>query len=130
MKLSDYKETKLSIYEKAADGLISDNDKVKLLAMLEAKKDEETLSEEDIEKFFKNLTDMYPDLEKDIEKLSDKVAKVAGGESEDSGESKEADDDTTPSDEGETEDNPVEESASNVLVSEKALELFEMVQSL
>ena len=49
MKLSDYKETKLSIYEKAADGVISDNDKVKLLAMLEAKKDEETLSEEDIE---------------------------------------------------------------------------------
>ena len=130
MKLSDYKETKLSIYEKAADGLISDNDKVKLLAMLEAKKDEETLSEEDIEKFFKNLTDMYPDLEKDIEKLSDKVAKAAGGESEDSGESKEADDDTTPSDEGETEDDPVEESAANVLVSEKALELFEMVQSL
>lgn len=126
MKLSEYKDTKLAIYEKAANGEITDDNKVQLLAMLEAKKDEETLTQDDIDKFFKNLTDMYPDLEKDVEKLSKKIEKAAGGDdssddSEDKGSDDKAADEAPADDAGSEEDAPV---------SERAMELLEMVQNL
>ena len=88
MKMTDYKETKLAIFEKAANGEISDEDKSKLLTMLEAKKDAETLSRDDIDKFFKNLKDMYPDFEKDIDKL---VKKLGDGDEDDEEDDKEDD---------------------------------------
>lgn len=122
MKMTDYKETKLAIFEKAANGEISDEDKSKLLTMLEAKKDAETLSKDDIDKFFKNLKDMYPDFEKDIDKL---VKKLDDDEEDDEEDDKE--DDMEDSEDSEDADDTVEES---VQPSEKALELFSRIENL
>lgn len=121
MKMTDYKETKLAIFEKAANGEISDEDKSKLLTMLEAKKDAETLSKDDIDKFFKNLKDMYPDFEKDIDKLVKKL------DDEEDDEEDDKEDDMEDGEDSEDADDTVEES---VQPSEKALELFSRIENL
>ena len=84
MKDSVYKKAKLAIFEKTAAGEYNEDQRANLLAMLEAKKDEESLTSDQIEDFLDQLSGMYPDLKDDIKKLAKKIEN-AGGDSDDSG---------------------------------------------
>ena len=92
-----YSRAKLTVYEKADAGEIDIYERDELLAMIEAKKDEESVSKDDAIDMLKQISDSVPDLEEDIKKVSDKLEDMDGG-----------DDDSKDDD---SKDNDVEESA-------------------
>lgn len=110
-----YKQTKLAIFEKAADGEITESQRDDLLLYLENKKEETDLTPDKIKDFFDELEERYPDLEDDIKKLAKKIEKSDGG-SDDS-------DDDDDSDEDESDDKDGE-------VSEAVLDLMGRIDSL
>lgn len=110
-----YKQTKLAIFEKAADGEITESQRDDLLLYLEDKKEETDLTPDKIKDFFDELEEKYPDLEDDIKKLAKKIEKSDGG-SDDS-------DDDDDSDEDESDDKDGE-------VSEAVLDLMGRIDSL
>ena len=110
-----YKQTKLAIFEKAADGEITESQRDDLLLYLEDKKEETDLTPDKIKDFFDELEERYPDLEDDIKKLAKKIEKSDGG-SDDS-------DDDDDSDEDESDDKDCE-------VSEAVLDLMGRIDSL
>lgn len=110
-----YKKTKLAIFEKAADGEITESQRDDLLLYLEDKKEETDLTPDKIKDFFDELEERYPDLEDDIKKLAKKIEKSDGG-SDDS-------DDDDDSDEDESDDKDGE-------VSEAVLDLMGRIDSL
>lgn len=110
-----YKQTKLAIFEKAADGEITESQRDDLLLYLEDKKEETDLTPDKIKDFFDELEERYPDLEDDIKKLAKKIEKSDGG-SDDS-------DDDDDSDEDESDDKDGE-------VSEAVLDLMGRIDSL
>lgn len=75
-----YSRAKLTVYEKADAGEIDIYERNELLAMIEAKKDEETVSKDDALDMLKQISDSFPDLEKDIKKVSDKLEDMDGGD--------------------------------------------------
>ena len=83
MTQNEYRSRKLMIFEKAEQGEITDDQKKKLLVMLENKNEEDKLSESEINDFFDKLTSNYPDLEDDIKKLQKKVDKQDGDDDSD-----------------------------------------------
>lgn len=89
-----YKQTKLAIFEKAADGEITESQRDDLLLYLEDKKEETDLTPDKINDFFDELEERYPDLEDDIKKLAKKIEKSDGGsdDSDDDDDSDESDD--------------------------------------
>lgn len=110
--MATYKEAKLSIFEKAAAGLVTESQRDELLALLEAKKAESELTPEAINDFFDNLEDMYPDLKEDIEKLAKKIEKAAGDDGD------------------ENESSDKEEGDDGEQVSEAAMELMSLIDSM
>lgn len=110
-----YKQTKLAIFEKAADGEITESQRDDLLLYLEDKKEETDLTPDKIKDFFDELEERYPDLEDDIKKLAKKIEKSDGG-SDDS-------DDDDDSDEDGSDDKDDE-------VSEAVLDLMGRIDSL
>ncbi len=110
-----YKQTKLAIFEKAADGEITESQRDDLLLYLEDKKEETDLTPDKIKDFFDELEERYPDLEDDIKKLAKKIEKSDGG-SDDS-------DDDDDSDKDESDDKDGE-------VSEAVLDLMSRIDSL
>lgn len=112
MKESTYKNAKLDIFEKAVAGEITESQRDELLFMLEEKKNEESLTSDQIEDFFEQLEDMYPDLKDDIKKLAKKIEKSGGNESNDES------DDSDEKKDDETE------------VSEAAQDLFDLIESI
>lgn len=110
-----YKQTKLAIFEKAADGEITESQRDDLLLYLEDKKEETDLTPDKIKDFFDELEERYPDLEDDIKKLAKKIEKSDGG-SDDS-------DDNDDSDKDESDDKDGE-------VSEAVLDLMSRIDSL
>jgi hypothetical protein len=108
MTKEQYQETKLAIYENAAAGKLTKAQCNKLLVALEDKKESETVSVDDAKSFLKDLSDSYPDLEDDIEKLTKKLDDMGGDDegSDDSG------DDDKGSDDG---DKDVEESVRDLM---------------
>ena len=119
MKMSVYKGTKLSIFEKAATGEITESQRDDLFAALEAKKAESELTPEKIEDIFDELVEKYPDLEDDIKGLSDKIAKAGKGD-----EPEEKADDTAADDKGD------EEAAPEETTNESAKEIMDMIDAL
>lgn len=97
-----YSRAKLTVYEKADAGEIDIYERDELLAMIEAKKDEESISKDDAIDMLKQISDSFPDLEKDIKKVSDKLEDMDGGD-DDSKDDDSKDDDSK--------DDDVEESA-------------------
>lgn len=89
-----YSRAKLTVYEKADAGEIDIYERDELLAMIEAKKDEETVSKDDALDMLKQISDSFPDLEKDIKKVSDKLEDMDGGDDESKDDDSD-DDDTT-----------------------------------
>ena len=106
-----YKQTKLAIFEKAADGEITESQRDDLLLYLEEKKEETELTPDKIEDFFDELEEKYPDLEDDIKKLSKKIEK--------SGDSSKSDDDE--------DDESADEKEEGCKVSEAALDLMDKI---
>ena len=113
-----YKQTKLDIFEKAADGEITESQRDDLLLYLEEKKEETELTPDKIEDFFDELEEKYPDLEDDIKKLSKKIEK--------SGDSSKSDDDEDDDNDGE-DDESADEKEEGCKVSEAALDLMDKI---
>ena len=113
-----YKQTKLAIFEKAADGEITESQRDDLLLYLEEKKEETELTPDKIEDFFDELEEKYPDLEDDIKKLSKKIEK--------SGDSSKSDDDEDDDNDGE-DDESADEKEEGCKVSEAALDLMDKI---
>jgi hypothetical protein len=114
MKMSVYKGTKLSIFEKAAVGEITESQRDDLFAALEAKKAESELTPEKIEDIFDELVEKYPDLEDDIKGLSDKIAKAGKGDEP----------------EEKADDKGDEEAAPEETTNESAKEIMDMIDAL
>ena len=104
MKTSVYKEAKLNIFEKSAQGLITEAQRDELLYMLEEKKESTELTPDAIEDMFAELEDKYPDLKDDIKKLGEKIKKA-----DDKG------DDDSKDDEDKEEEKEVSESVREIL---------------
>lgn len=113
MKTSVYKAAKLNIYEKFHDGVITESQRDELFTMLEAEKNETELTPKKIEDFMDELGEKYPDLEDEIEKLSDKICDA------DKCDDKEKED-PKDEDKGDSEDD-IEESVRDMLNTLQAL---------
>ena len=74
MRESTYKDIKLNIFEREAEGAITESQRDDLLQVLEEKKESTKLTPEAIQDVFDELEEMYPDLEDDIKKLAKKIA--------------------------------------------------------
>jgi hypothetical protein len=113
MKTSTYKNMKLVIFESAADGSITTEERDNLLVKLESKKEDTELTQEGINDFLDELADKYPDLADDIEKLGKKINKTDDSSDDSKDDSS---DDSKDDDSGE--------------VSEAALSLYDSIMNL
>ena len=112
MKESVYKNMKITIFEKAVAGVITESERNDLLAILEEKKACEELTDDCIKKFFDDLVDKYPNVEDDVKKLQKKLKK--------------ADDE----DEGKDEDESDDKEDDDEAVSEAAVEIYSRILDL
>lgn len=103
---NEYSQQKLMIYEKFDEGKITADEKNELMAMLESKGEGCKLTQDKIDDFFGQLKKQYPDLEKDVEKLSSKLSK----DSDDSGS-----DDAVDKKESDDEEKEMTEAAKEIL---------------
>lgn len=116
-----YRNAKLSIFEKAMAGEITESQRDALLVLLEEKKEADCPKKEEVEDLFGRLSDAYPELKEDIEKLSKKLEKACN---KDDDKDEESDDDKD-GNKKDDDDDSEEES-----VSEAALELFSIIDAL
>jgi len=84
MRIKEYKEAKLKIYERCAAGLVTESQRDSLLQLLEEKKGED-LTPESIGDFFDQLKDKYTDLEDEIDNLQTKIKKIDNKEGSNDG---------------------------------------------
>lgn len=108
MKESVYNNTKLIIFERCMNNEITEAERDELLQLLEEKKEATSMTNDQIKEFFSNLSDMYPDMSDDIEKLYNKINK--------SGSSDDDDDDST--------------EEESVEISERCMEILDIIDSI
>ena len=125
MTNTEYRDIKLTIFEKVESGEITVEQKQALLAHLEATKEEENLSKDDVKDFFKKLVEQFPELEDDAEKFQDKIEKAAKGDEKSSKKEDDEDDKEEDEEEGEEEAEEPEEE-----VSEAAIELMRRIKGI
>lgn len=73
MKESVYKAARLNIFEKHADGVITEAQRDALFAALEKEKEDTALDNDKVLDTLDEMEDMYPDLKDDIKGLAKKI---------------------------------------------------------
>lgn len=84
MTYSEYCNIRLNIYEQAEAGEITETEKKKMFAFLEAKKEAETVSKDQAVEMLDQIAASFPDLKDDIEDISKKIEKSGDEDSDDS----------------------------------------------
>ena len=92
MTRQQYNTIKLDIFEKAHAGEITDEQRDELFTMLEADKAASELTASAVKDFFAQLSEKYPDLADDIEKLQKKIDKSGDSSSSDDADDDDSDD--------------------------------------